>query len=296
MTYENLSRDTIRGSSTQEESLPSRLGDESQTSQTEADSEEINNQSEHITSKLKWTQVKDIDLCKSLTTISKDPVKGNDQTKDVYWKNIGEYYNQWRKEDPEIPVEKIANHWYKMSGDVNKFNGYYIQLKESHLSVHNEEDIINKTMELFSSRNKDRKFPYLHAWQILRNDPKWQEFSRKQGGPRKKSKVRSSAGISSSSHHDTTQTDDVEVLDGRPIGQKAAKEEARRKKNKKKANDDDTWTKFEDLAKKRLSLMEDHIRQSYFEILCKDTSNTDERARKNHEQVCELLRAKYGMS
>lgn len=87
------------------------------------------------------------------------------------------------------------------------------------------------------------------------------------------------------------------MLDKRPIGQKAAKEAARKRVHKKDNEIvSDTWTKFEDLANKRLSLIEDHIRQSDYELLCKDTSNMDERVKKNHEQVCERLRAKYGMS
>ncbi|XP_021724898.1 uncharacterized protein LOC110692206 [Chenopodium quinoa] len=196
ITYENLRRDNIGGLSTQEESLTSRLGAESQSSQNEVDSKETNNQSKYKIGKLKWTQVKDVDLCRSWIAISKDSVKGNDH-------NIGKYYNNWRREDLEIPIEKAAKHWFKMSGDVNKFNGCYIQIKDSHPCGHNEEEITNKAMGLFSNVKENRKFPYLHVWQILRNDPKWQEFARKQGSPSMKSKVvRSCASISSFTHHD----------------------------------------------------------------------------------------------
>lgn len=71
--------------------------------------------------------------------------------------------------------------------------------------------------------------------------------------PREK-KSRTCAENSSSSHPETIETEDVEILDKRPIGQKTAKEAARKKINKKKGNDVvvDTWTKFEDLAKRRL--------------------------------------------
>ncbi|XP_021850824.2 uncharacterized protein [Spinacia oleracea] len=230
ISHENIRRDSVGGSSMQEESLTPRLGAESQSSQNEADLEETSNQANNKNIKLKWSHIKDVDLCKSWITISKDPIKGNDQTKELYWKNIVEYYNTWKREDPVVPVDKASNHWFKMSDD-----------------------------------------------QVLRNDPKWQEFVKKEGVPSKR-----------------TQTEDVEVLDKRPIVQKAAKEAARKRVHKKDNEIvSDTWTKFEDLANKRLSLIEDHIRQSDYELLCKDTSNMDERVKKNHEQKLERPRREY---
>ncbi|XP_056698319.1 glutathione S-transferase T3-like [Spinacia oleracea] len=244
INHENIRRDSVGGSSMQEESLTPRLGAESQSSQNGADSEETSNQANNKKIKLKCSHIKDVDLCKSWITISKDPIKGNDQTKELYWKNIVEYYNTWKREDPVVPVDKASNHWFKMSVDVNRFNRCYIMVKDRHTSGHNEDDVINKALELYTSRNEKKNKSFLIYM----------------------------------------------------LGQKTAKEAERNRIHKK---DDeivsDTWTKFEDLANKRLSLIEDHIRQSDYELLCKDTSNMDERVMKN-QQVCERLRAKYGMS
>ena len=31
-------------------------------------------------------------------------------------------YNDWKKEGPEVDIEKASNHWYKMSAEVSKFD------------------------------------------------------------------------------------------------------------------------------------------------------------------------------
>ncbi|XP_010696026.1 glutathione S-transferase T3-like [Beta vulgaris subsp. vulgaris] len=185
-----------------------------------------------------------------------------------------------------------SNHWYKMSADVSKFNGCYIQIKDSHPSGHNDTLVINLAKDLWSSRNKKRKFPYTHSLEILRDQPKWQEFVKKDGGSSKRTKV--SAGdayTSSSSNPDASESSrSVQNMDDRPPGQKAAKAAAKGKGkvNKKKTDEvSEKWEKFQDIQMKKLSLFEERIRVQEFELLCKDTSNMNERTLQNHIQVCE---------
>ncbi|XP_021855047.2 glutathione S-transferase T3-like [Spinacia oleracea] len=179
IVHDNTRRDSIGDSSTNEMYPTTRLGDNSQAPQTDSHHEEETNQAKEKRTKLKWSQNKDVDLCTSWITISKDPIKGIDQTKELYWRNIAEYYNTWKKKGPEIPVDKLSNHWFKMSAEVTRFNGCYNIVKDSHPSGHNNEDIINKAKILFAERYENRKFSYLHAWEVLHTDPKWQVFSRK---------------------------------------------------------------------------------------------------------------------
>ncbi|XP_056685959.1 uncharacterized protein [Spinacia oleracea] len=115
----------------------------------------------------------------SWLTISNDGITGNDQTFEDLCARIVQYYNDWKKEGPEVDIEKASNHWYKMSAEVSKFNGAYISIKDSHPSGHDEDQVISMAMTLWNSRNPtSRSFPYLHSWKILQDEPKWKEFSR----------------------------------------------------------------------------------------------------------------------
>ncbi|KAL2903143.1 Mediator of RNA polymerase II transcription subunit 12 [Bienertia sinuspersici] len=111
-----------------------------------------------------------------------------------------------------------------------------------------------------------------------------------------RTKISRSGAYTSSSNHDNTENEDVQILDERSTSQKAAKL-ARKKGGKKTSSQmvDDKWSKFEDLASKRLDLMQEHVRQTDFEILLKDTSKMDEGTSKSHNQICSIIKAKYGL-
>ncbi|XP_074265912.1 glutathione S-transferase T3-like [Silene latifolia] len=219
-------------------------GTESQTRQHEVEEEDEVQivESSNMKDKFKWSQTKDEDLCKSWLTISNDGATGNHQSYNSYWQRIVDYYNEWRNDGDPIDIPKASNHWFKMSAEVSKFNGCYIQIKESHPSGHNEESLKNMANQLWS-------------------------------------------------------TDGEEISKKRPIGQKAAKAASKGRGSKKKGSEDfvNSFGEYKELQTKKFSLWEQRIRTSDFEILTKDTSNMDNRARKDHEQVCKIIRAKYGI-
>ncbi|KAK9671890.1 hypothetical protein RND81_12G062000 [Saponaria officinalis] len=192
-----------------------------------------------------------------------------------------------------------------MSAEVSKFKGCYIQIKESHPSGHNEESLKNMANQLWSTRHKKgqhKTFPYLHSWEILRHQPKWEDFENKNNYnvSSKRFKNSMSGTYSSSINTCSNQANDgEEISENRPIGQKAAKASSNGKGScsKKKGNEEfvNLFGEYKELQTKKYSLWEERIRISDFEILTKDTTNMDERARKDHGQVCKIIRAKYGI-
>ncbi|KAL2894979.1 Glutathione S-transferase T3 [Bienertia sinuspersici] len=229
--------------------------------------------------KFMWSHEQDQDLCKSLLTISNNAVVGADQSYGDLWEKIVQYYNRWRTEGPEVDVEKASNHWYKMSTEVSKLNGCYIQVKDTHPSGHDKGQIIEMAIKLWKNRNKtNRNLPYLHSWKILRDQQKWKEFVTKEGSKSKRTKnIVSGAYTSSSSNADTSDTNSVTMMDERPPGQKASKAAARSKgKSMTKKDATETWNKFEELHEKKMAMYQERIRVADFEILFKDTSQMDE--------------------
>ncbi|KAK9664515.1 hypothetical protein RND81_14G047600 [Saponaria officinalis] len=252
MSPENTRKNSLDSFSNQDTSAPTSVQEEDEVQIVETS---------NMKCKFKWSQIKDEDLCKSWLTISNDGATGNHQSYNSYWQRIVDYYNEWRKDGEPIDIPKASNHWFKMSAEVSKFNGCYIQIKESHPSGHNEESLKNMANQLWSTRYKkgqQKTFPYLHSWEILRHQPKWEEFANKN-----KNNVSSKRGSCS----------------------------------KKKGNVDfvNSSREYKELQTKKYSLWEERIRISDFEILTKDTTNMDGRARKDHEQVCKIIRAKYGI-
>lgn len=50
-------------------------------------------------------------------------------------------------------------------------------IKEHNESVHNEENIIHKSLALYQLKNpKGFDFSYMHCWLIIREVPRWVEF------------------------------------------------------------------------------------------------------------------------
>ncbi|KAK9698255.1 hypothetical protein RND81_08G091700 [Saponaria officinalis] len=300
MAPENTRKNSLDSFSNQDTSAPTS-GTESQTRQDEVQIVETSN----MKCKFKWSQIKDEDLCKSWLTISNDGATGNHQSYNSYWQRIVDYYNEWRKDGEPIDIPKASNHWFKMSAEVSKFNGCYIQIKESHPSGHNEDSLKNMANQLWSTRYKkgqQKTFPYLHSWEILRHQPKWEEFANKNKNSVSSKRLKNSMSGTYSSSTNTRSNEannGEEISENRPIGQKAAKaaSNGRGSCSKKKGNEDfvNSFGEYKELQTKKYSLWEEHIRISDFEILTKDTSNMNERARKDHEQVCKIIRAKYGI-
>ncbi|XP_010693118.1 glutathione S-transferase T2-like [Beta vulgaris subsp. vulgaris] len=230
--HDNSRRENFGGSSVHQDFETPGSGSEPQTPQHEISEEdnievvEKNNMKGKSKGekRLKWSPIQDTDLCFAWLTTSNDGVKGTDQSFNNYWENIVAYYNQYRKEGTVMTLNQASNHWYKMSADVSKFNGCYIQVADSHPSGHDDDQIMAMALDLWRSRC-DRKFAYLHSWKILKEQPKCE--------------------------NDNV----VEVMDVRPPGQKAAKTAARGKgkaKNKKtNPEDTETWSKFEELQAKK---------------------------------------------
>ncbi|XP_010684226.1 uncharacterized protein LOC104898817 [Beta vulgaris subsp. vulgaris] len=262
--HDNSRRENFGGSSVHQDFETPGSGSEPQTPQHEISEEDNIEVVEKNNMKgmgkgekrLKWSPIQDTDLCFAWLTTSNYGVKGTDQSFNNYWENIVAYYNQYKKEGPVMTLNQASNHW---------------------------------------------KFGYLHSWKILKEQPKWQQFAKKEDRSSKRTKNSvSGTYTSSSSNPDASENDNVvEVMDVRPPGQKAAKAAARGKGNakNKKTNPEamETWSKFEELQAKKMSLYEERIRVQDFELLCKDTSNLDENARKNHESVCQYIRTKYGI-
>ncbi|XP_023641247.1 glutathione S-transferase T3-like [Capsella rubella] len=165
------------------------------------------------TSRLRWTNQEDVKLISAWLNTSKDPVVGNEQRVDCFWKRIAAYFQASEGASTRGPVQCKAR-WSKINKDVNKFVGCYSQASARKKSGESEDDVLSLAHVLYKNDMK-KAFNLGHCWRELKNDQKWNTADCSS----KRSKLDAEGAYSSSSTNDG-----VEV---RPPGVKASKKKGK---------------------------------------------------------------------
>uniref|UniRef100_A0A0D3BP23 No apical meristem-associated C-terminal domain-containing protein n=1 Tax=Brassica oleracea var. oleracea TaxID=109376 RepID=A0A0D3BP23_BRAOL len=192
-----------------------------------------------------WTPSDDVVLISSWLNTSKDPVVGNEQRSNAFWKRIADYFSASRK---------LA---------VYKFAGAYEAASRERTSGQNENDVLKVAHEIFFAYHKT-KFSLELAWKELRNNQKWCALStaKKEGS----SKKRRCEDGSDSTSYKATEEDSALDDEGtrRTPGVKAAKKGSNERLSKKTVDDGKELAQFETMwslkkqdlvVKERLSKM-----------------------------------------
>lgn len=164
---------------------------------------------------------------------SMDPVHGNQQKLDAFWKRITEYYHENKEFISERNQNSLMHRWSGIQLEVNKFCGYYAQIQNNYQSGVTEQDKILQALEMYKELQR-KSFQYLHCWNILKFHPKWLEGSsrKKSKNSKKASPATSSPSTPSSVHvEDENFTDETFAHLERPVGRKAQKERNRKGKD-----------------------------------------------------------------
>ncbi|KAL0756491.1 hypothetical protein Bca101_094159 [Brassica carinata] len=126
----------------------------------------------------KWTPTDDVVLISSWLNTSKDPVVGNEQKSNGFWKMIAAYFAA----SPLLAgcKERDHNHckhrWHRINDLVSKFCGAYEAATRKKTSGQNENDVLKLAHQIFYNNYKTR-FNLENAWKELRHDQKWCELA-----------------------------------------------------------------------------------------------------------------------
>lgn len=151
-----------------------------------------------------FTEFDDVAICKAWCFVSTDAATGNAQKADTFWEKIANVFNEDRSDQKTI--KSIQCRWQTIRKGVSKFSGYYAQITNLNESGSNEDVVIEKAKALYLNDMKS-EFSYLQCWNILKEQPKWQNHVA----------LKRSSGESSSTDIDASETI-------RPMGCKSAKE------------------------------------------------------------------------
>ncbi|XP_073153558.1 glutathione S-transferase T3-like [Henckelia pumila] len=96
-----------------------------------------------------WSVDEDKLLAKSWVTISTDPIIGNDQKDQAFWKLITNYYNEHRAtESKERDWKKVKSYFYLFHPLVNEFSGVYNNLYNHRPRGWSDEDVLVRAHEI----------------------------------------------------------------------------------------------------------------------------------------------------
>lgn len=171
-----------------------------------------------------WSSSDDILLISAWLNTSKDPIVGNEQKSDAFWKRIAAYYSASPKVSgcEKREASGCKNRWQKINDGVSKFCGAYDAATRAKTSGQNEDDVIKHAHDIFRT-NTQKKFTLEHCWRELRTDQKWCHMStaKNTGSAKKRKCGDGSHSASDQVNGDETPVDD-EVMH-RPPGIKASK-------------------------------------------------------------------------
>ncbi|GJX32974.1 hypothetical protein Tco_0242829 [Tanacetum coccineum] len=100
---------------------------------------------------------------------SQDANIRKDQNEDVYWNLIMEDFNSRTESEPRTK-NMMTGKWTRMHGDCQRFNAIYKHL--THKSGESDADLVENAKTSYLQRYGNKKFKYVHVWNILKKFPK----------------------------------------------------------------------------------------------------------------------------
>jgi len=133
-----------------------------------------------------FSSAEDILLVSAWLNVDMDPVQGVDQSQGTYWRRIYKYFHANKTFESTRTEVSLMNRWCGIQHDVNVFCRCVARIEAKNQSGSIVDDKIAHACALFKAEDKkERKFNFMHCWNILKDKPKWMD-KRKEIGTAKK--------------------------------------------------------------------------------------------------------------
>ncbi|XP_013694905.1 glutathione S-transferase T3-like [Brassica napus] len=213
-----------------------------------------------------WTPSDDVVLISLWLNTSKDPVVGNEQRSNAFWKRIADYFSASRKlaGTDKREASHCKNRWHKINDLVCKFAGAYEAASRERTSGQNENDVLKVSHDIFFANHKKSLLLSMlgKSCVMIRSGVPCLLQKKKEGS----SKKRHCEDGSDSTSYKATEEDSALDDEGtrRPPGVKAAKKGSKERLSKKTVDDRKELAQFETMwslkkrdlvVKERLSKM-----------------------------------------
>ncbi|GJW53280.1 hypothetical protein Tco_0097365 [Tanacetum coccineum] len=118
----------------------------------------------------RWNRDEEILLAETWVEHSQNASIRKDQSDDVFWNMIMSDFNK-RTNNPPRTKNMMMGKWSRMHGDCQRLNSIYKHLTRK--SGENDSDHVENAKTSYMERYGNKRFQYVHAWDILKNYPKW---------------------------------------------------------------------------------------------------------------------------
>lgn len=195
---------------------------------------------------VQWNPVADVLLGESWLEVSSDPIVGTGQEAAAFWDRVAATHerlssraNKGGSKSTIRSASACMNRWQTLNRLINKFVGIYMQLTQLPKSGWNQEMYYDEAAKVYQVE-VGKAFAHKQLWLLVKDHPKWSSNKGKlrdeaiiaaavEGKKKKKQKLADETAISEVA-------DDADFVvvgcadEGRPIGNKAAKQLAKGEK------------------------------------------------------------------
>ncbi|MFS8022608.1 putative glutathione transferase transcription factor MYB family [Helianthus anomalus] len=118
-----------------------------------------------------WSKYQEESLAKAWVHFSTDKNKGNQQTRDGFWRKILDYYNA-TVGGRNRTVHQVRSKWTPMMTKINHFNGLYQQADRTRESGCDDLNVMKIALKDFQNKYPSG-FQHVEAWEVVRKHDKW---------------------------------------------------------------------------------------------------------------------------
>uniref|UniRef100_A0A7N0TLK1 No apical meristem-associated C-terminal domain-containing protein n=1 Tax=Kalanchoe fedtschenkoi TaxID=63787 RepID=A0A7N0TLK1_KALFE len=196
---------------------------------------------------------------------------------------------KWTAEEEEM----LISTWLTISNDSVIGNA------QTRGSFWGDNQIIEAARLNWKNAHKKKEFPYMHIWEMVKDEPKWAAQIEAQNAS-KKAKTSESGAYTSSSNRDVDEYSyGGNQSESRPIVKEKGKKNVTESVNVEFKN---RWKMLEEFQAQKLAVLneiknkakDDTLRADY-EILMKDTTTMSNQQLANHNHMCSIIKARHGI-
>jgi hypothetical protein len=103
---------------------------------------------------MNWSEEENSKLVSAWLHHSVDPVNGNSQKAEHFWKKIVEEFNSYVTPKRRRTIAQCKTHYSKTNNLVVHFNGCWIRMHHAHHSVESDDQIMTKARAIYKSEEK----------------------------------------------------------------------------------------------------------------------------------------------
>lgn len=120
-----------------------------------------------------YSREEDRVLCSAYLNVCKDPIVGVNQTSETYWDRIHAYFHSQHNFAEDRSAGSLSKRWGDIQLQTARFCGCIAEQNRLNQSGKTEQDRLEDALKQYEALYGG-PYKYLHCWEILKNQNKWQ--------------------------------------------------------------------------------------------------------------------------